>query len=522
MLRICIRYILFIFALLYSASFVLWSQQPDIAYWMNRSHLFYQDFMCPMTLFIGNIWINLTGHEAVTYRMLGWLLCMVSITYVYLSNQKREDWGRNLNCLSLGIVIFGGFTFQFYNPDSTTVLFLTLLAVYALKHKLNDFRELLLASFLTALAISCRFPNIVALVFVCIYMLLMNLEEYRYNKIWAFKNVALYTCSTFVIYYILLVCLCQRFDIWSMAKESLSATQSSAETSHSMSHLLMNNVFNSVAAWVEVSACVAYVLFLRMLGLSKSSPKWMQWLLPLGIFFLFWYPARVGIFETLWIGYFRTAAFAAAFFLLYKAKCSGGRQNWINAVFIICIALSASAGSDDTILKMYGVMMAFLPIPFCYFKKEFDVSPMVKSYTLGVVLAAMSGYLSPLSQNTTALCLPNNHLQYVSREAASIMHDRYNEYKQYCPNGKALFYGGLLPHRMYQITSIEMPYFCGYWQSVENSEEVAKLIECLKKDPSQMLFVYDKSECAGFEQALCGVGYHLSFESESTKIYRHI
>ena len=194
-------YLLILTGLVYTLSFFLWTNLDDCYYWYNSVQIPEGDPMESLSLWIGRVWRIVTGDDVFTFRLLGWVMGLTSISIPYFTLLSRQQAKDNLWALGLGLIFMSSMTQGMYTPDSPTILLLVSIATFVLKKGYEGYRNIVILAGLSALCTVCRFPNILCILFFALYMLVDG-----YIKKQMLKNVklsAVYVVISMVLWYII-------------------------------------------------------------------------------------------------------------------------------------------------------------------------------------------------------------------------------------------------------------------------------------------------------------------------------
>jgi hypothetical protein len=183
--RYILSYGLLIAALAYTLWFVFagFGNHQDPLYWLYKYETLQGGWMATGTLLTGGLFVRLFGARLLVLRLLGWLCVVSAIAIPYCCLLNKEQRRSNLHCLALTYVFMGYGAFQEFSPGTLSVLLLSLLWVSAEKSPITNHQSQILTAILLGLAVSVRFPNILAL--------LVLIPLWKKRSLWNIPTAAL-------------------------------------------------------------------------------------------------------------------------------------------------------------------------------------------------------------------------------------------------------------------------------------------------------------------------------------------
>ena len=163
------RYILSIIALVLAFAYTLWfvfagfGNHQDPLYWLYKYEHLEGGWMAIGTLLTGGVVVRLFGAQLLPLRLFGWLCTVAAIALPYCCLLDKQQRRENLHWLALTFLLMGYGAFQEFSPGTLSVLLLSALWVTSVKSQITNYKLQILTPILLGIAVSVRFPNILAL-----------------------------------------------------------------------------------------------------------------------------------------------------------------------------------------------------------------------------------------------------------------------------------------------------------------------------------------------------------------------
>ena len=514
-------YLLLVIALFYSISFNLWTNLDDPYYWYNGALHYADDYMSILSLWLGNVWRTITGDNVFTYRLLGWLMGMASILIPYCQLQDREGRLRNLFWLALGVVFMGPYTQGMYTPDSSTVLCLVILAVWILKGRTETWRNLSFLALVTAISIAVRFPNLLILPALVLFILLQGWKKGQVLQ--TIRKSAVYTLISILLYYIIVVLISSRLDILAFAKESIEHVTTTGGGSHGIVALLMMYWWSFLDTfWITSSVLGGYLLTRHFI---KQSGFTILWVIG-GILTLYLsihhFKNSVGLFS-----------FISILLILNLIFQKGNERKQLSFLFVALLGFIACAGSNTGLMKIYPYYAALSPFVFICYKSHITKDLFNKAVITLALFFSVSGSLNGIMQwhknesenyavNITAYNHYSDFNHYTglfTEETFNRLHAQMELYEKYGCKDHTIFYGRPECHEMYALSNSNPLYFVSFYMEADETMKLDKVFDTMAADNQLVVFDYTKSE--QMKKRMKEQGYRHTYEDNQLSIYTH-
>ena len=151
-------------ALAYTLCFVFagFGNHQDPLYWLYKYTTLEGGWMATGTLLTGGVLVRLFGAQLLPLRLAGWLCVVTAVALPYCCLQSKEQRQTNLLWLAITYLFMGYGAFQEFSPGTLSVLLLSALWVSVSKSNIKHHTSYI-AAILFGIAVSVRFPNILAL-----------------------------------------------------------------------------------------------------------------------------------------------------------------------------------------------------------------------------------------------------------------------------------------------------------------------------------------------------------------------
>ena len=466
--RYILSYGLLIAALAYTLWFVFagFGNHQDPLYWLYKYETLQGGWMATGTLLTGGLFVRLFGARLLVLRLLGWLCVVSAIAIPYCCLLNKEQRRSNLHWLALTYVFMGYGAFQEFSPGTLSVLLLSLLWVSAEKSPITNHQSQILTAILLGIAVSVRFPNILALL-VLVFI-------WKKRSLWNIPIAALTAGMVYLLGYLFIT----------------PAAADAAMNSHDLISMLTKY-------WENGGKLVGYMLMgIGVLAIGK-------------------YPMSN-------VKYPIAKAFAIGALLAYFAWFTMKPLQWYNidltyliSAFCIVISLSrdleisktpnpltpnpltlgalilmiATLGTDTAWLKLFPAVLCLLPVAATQY------APQMKRY-LFIVLAVLS--IVVVTRMTTNSIGQSNltRVQTISTiapyQGIAIRHTEQARLEQYLADYDSLsnvqypisniLSLGQENHLMRAVTGCEAARFNEFWSNIYDSVYTAKYREIIRAE----------------------------------------
>lgn len=355
-------FILFI-ALLYSSSFIFWSYYKDPFYWFDIAD-HYDSFMTCFYLWIGNLWKSTIGSTLLSYRLLGWLISILSYSLPYVILLSKSERTRYFWWYIAGLLFLGHGTQGMFNPDSMTLLFHVVITLLLLRKRYTNFADIVLLALLSGLSISSRFPNIVILPIVSFFVIIDTVFQ-KTESIWnAFLHVILYLGMSSTITIVVTCIFCNDYNYLRLLLEAFSQEQISNSQHSGLVQFLGYYVSTFTQSMKVGLPIVGIVAILFIIG-NKAKNVFFYLISFLSIFCI----ALKGdvVFNEI-LGWKVVYSIFVISLLIYW--CKNDKVKMTRVLLIVMIGLANTAGSDTGLMKMHPYISAFAPFAFIFIQPK--------------------------------------------------------------------------------------------------------------------------------------------------------
>ena len=488
-MKTSIKVFLLIISLLFSFSLIFWGVTGDTFYWLNRTHFYQEEPFTALTIWIIKIWVNLTQNSLLSLRILGWITCIIAICIPYFSLLKKTEYAKNLHFLSIGIILFATGTFKLFNPDTTTVLCLSLIFTLFIKYQKKQSKVIVLfLGIIIGFSIAFRFPNIVVLPFVVTVLFFYNhtiLEE-RISK--TIAQCLLIVFVSLIVYYIIISFLCNTDNIFYFLLNKIKNPTEGAAT-HSLSNILKtykNSFINQVG--IIFTELIIILLIKRILPTRKTYSLIIQCLIFLLSLFIV---TKVAI---------NIFALSAILLLLYSSVNSTDKKLQINICFIITLSFVGIAGSDTGIAKIYPFMAVIMPVFLVRYTQNNNLSTFKKGiFITFLIYTVIQNIISVLQYKSTVDYSTMKYI-HVSKSDAIFWNKALNDIKVY-PQDNIIFYG-VSGHAFYTITQTTPIYNYSFWMYKNDEDELNRIFDKIKNRQNCLLVDFRKNDSDFFKNKI--------------------
>ena len=155
--------------LLFALAWTVWylfagfGNPMDPHYWLYKYSTLKGGWLSAGTILTGGMIVRLFGVELLPLRIAGWVCVAAAIALPYCILLTREQRRANIHWLALAYLLMQYGAFQEFSPGTLSVLLLSLLWVTSVKSQIINYKLQILTAILLGIAVSVRFPNILAL-----------------------------------------------------------------------------------------------------------------------------------------------------------------------------------------------------------------------------------------------------------------------------------------------------------------------------------------------------------------------
>lgn len=424
-------------------------------------------------LFLLKNWTNIVGFNILSANILAWILAMGSLLIPYYFLQSTIERKANINYLTIGILFTGCFTYNLYNPDAPTLFLTSCLATVILYNIENvKCKTIMLIGVLIALLISVRFPNIVVLPMICLFLTLAG--NNTRSKI---KNIVV-CCLTSAITYIGIICLLSgRIDFYGYFSTAITEGLQLSDDAHGFYTLFHSYVFSLIPMIWKTGTLFSIFLFSYIVKLYR---KWYYGLI-VSLLLIFVLHKLGGI---NYVNGFREMFGGCVILILFH-------YSWIHRkdkielmrYFILFLLMFVGvAGSDTGLMKIYHFsVVVFLIITLrerilSKYKNE------CKFLLLPTLMFSIFSFYSPFFENKKyeVFSKINNVTQFMSSEEEKKIKEAAMAIKAVKKTEKLIIYGSKA-HVIYSMFNIKLPYLMPFYMKAEDTKQIELAIRNAKK-----------------------------------------
>lgn len=508
-MRTLIKFFAVIFSIIFSFSLIFYGVTGDTFYWLNRPDFFKEEPFTVLTIWLTKIWINNTEKSVLSFRVLGWITCLISIFIPYFSLLKRNEYIKYLHYLAFGIILFATGTFKLFNPDTTTVLCLSIIFTLLIKYYIRpNFLFIIIIGIVIGLSIAFRFPNIVLLPILCLLIFTYNyyiLKE-RYLKISALLVVTIIISIS--IYLLIIKYLCDSNDVISLITYKLQNPTEGVK-SHNISSIINNYKLSFVYQMGFISTVFIGIYIIR--HIYNIMKKTNIALLFLCIIFLY------GLWNIVNIN---TDIFALSA-ILFACYITLNKKDNLNLIIFSCTLTSLSlvgiAGSDTGLSKIYPFISITMPILLVYYSKNNNITLLNKGLFITFIIFTIAQKTYSALQNKDIVEYYPLHEIKVSQNNAEYWKNIMNDINKY-RNDNIVFYG-VHGHALYTISNAKPIYTYSFWMYKDDEQELYRMFNSIKNQKTCLLVDLNKEKSSFFDMSINNLNMKLVKSTNKYDIY---
>lgn len=510
---------IFVLAIIYSMSFLLWNINIDAFFWYEVVDFYSKGTMNTLSEWLGYEWKAVFPDNIFYFKLLGWLLNISSIFIIYMVFQERKLWGKNLNYLSAGIVFLGYWTQCLYNSDSLSIFLMTIALAIIVKAKEFNLGTYLLLSVVSGCLISARFPN---LLFIFVSSIYCSVFIYQRKGRLFFNDLLLIflylICSVFIYVGVQILILGTDTNFLPfIGKISVNKHDTGGgyiDFSHDILSLATVYIESIRVMILNVFALIG-VYSLTLYVYKRYRESWIVYgissLMVIAVLCCYdLYRDEVQGWRIVFGGIFVALMLLAVF----QKKTSLSLT-----LFILISGLICAAGSDLGLLKattFYGVMS-----PYCLllFKKEFDEQRVLRFYVVSLMMYSVLFYYSFFLKHQKyqrfsdipecALFMSEGEYKYINA--------KINDIKSNSLPNKVII-RGYNCYMLYAVSQNCPLYRFSYWQMPEDKYEMKVMIDKLLLDPE--ITILDFYQTDSFKDYAESRGVECVKDLERARVYR--
>lgn len=473
------KYILSSLLLIAALAWTLWfvfagfGNPQDPLYWLYKYEHLEGGWMVAGTLLAGGGIVHLFGAQLLPLRLAGWLCVVGAIAIPYCCLLSKEQRRENIHWLALTYLPMGYGAFQEFSPGTLTVLLLSLLWVCVewYRRSGNGLWPVVCAGIVTGLAVTVRFPNILALPLALLALhsgqAIIARHETRYRL--TLTIAALITAG--VVY---------GLSLWLVTPAATDTAMSSHEMRAMLLKLWQHGGQLAGYLFIAFGAIKAYSLTLAPQGEGKNNKPAIinhKSAIALGcaVGLLLVYFIAYTMRPTQWYNTDLTY-FISAFCLVLALTSNSLTANPLN--YGAAILIVATLGTDTAWLKLFPAVLCLLPVAGV----QYEQATRRYLWSLLMVVAIMVavrfstnsvGKTNLLATETRTLVAPYEHIAITEAEQERL--EQYKaDYDSLSSNPLTVIALGQDNHLIRAVTGCEAARYNEFWSNIFDSVYTAK------------------------------------------------
>lgn len=146
----------------------------------------------------------LIGNHLILWRLINALVLLFSFLLIYLIISKKAKHKNARTLFSFFIFIFTPMNYNIIGYDSFTILFTSIIIFFLFSFELTNKKNILVLSFLMALSMLIRIPNIIIIPLMYIYFHAVR-NKYQWSNSKMHQNYIVTVLFTLIIYFLYLL-----------------------------------------------------------------------------------------------------------------------------------------------------------------------------------------------------------------------------------------------------------------------------------------------------------------------------
>ena len=436
-----------------------------------------------LTLLIGKGWTSLFGDSLISFRVLNWIMLILSILLPFIilipSNSQREY----LKYVSITIILMTILNDNVFGGDVCTVLFLALSASLIIKfYQSSKLYHLILYSLSSTFLILARFPNILIVgAFIVVFSIIEYYKNYpilqkRKVIINSLKKLSIYFAVSISCYGLIIMLV---YGSFSEFASKLGFSIMNIEESHTIITMLKMYVKDFVKLFQYVSVCFLIFLIVNVRLNFNLIIKMILTILAYVCLILF-LKVEIGIENYNWnISLFYSAIVISV--LVYYSFLYIQKKEYIKLVFISFILIYAIIpvlGSTTGLLKLSPFLLSFLPVILAS-NKSGVIKDSNLSYLFGVVLLFVIYTKMMIVYEDSKITnlryeLKTERINHIKTTNVNVefIEDVLKEFEEINNDNKSVLFFGKVSHIFYYLTRTKPLYQNSFWMSPYNISEI--------------------------------------------------
>ena len=502
----------FMLSVLVSLSFYLWGVTlTDNYFWMYSCKEAEEMVMCLLSLVGMKAWFSAFGFTLLSQRILAWGLNLLTLLIPYFGLLKRNERSKYVYYLCGALVVMGPGIAKCCTPDNFTSVLLSIAIVLFVKMLDNKrFLWLVALSVATALLIAARFPNVVVVPLIALFMLFLGDE----SKVCRWKYALGYVVLSLVLYWGVMTLLLGETNCFSLLADSFAKETGNVNGRHTMVGLLLRyckSILLAMIALVGIAiACSANKrLFAQKQKLGIAVGILLGTVLCYGIL------GRIGEKFHSWPVCVAPLVSLPLFYVAYKAYRKKEYRMACLCLFLGMVIYVPSAGSDTGFQKSLMIACGILPVAAVCVRKTVKQMTNVKLALAVMIVTSLLMYNDGICANNSmssdaklqGVLLPKWQLES-NREIKQGL-------KPWFKMNHTVFYG-LEAHYWYFYTDSKPMYNPGFWMLQDEKVALGKAVDAVKNDKDAVLVDFTRSDKGSLQKQ----GLKLVADGDKFRVYK--
>lgn len=480
----------FVLSLLVSLSFYLWGVTlTDNYFWIYSCKEPEEMVMCLLSLLGMKAWFTVFGFTLLSERILAWGLNLLTVLILYGCLLRKEERSKYVYYLCGALVIVGPGIAKCCTPDNFTAVLMAMVIVsFVMMLKGKRIVGFGVLSVSTALLVAARFPNIVVVPFVGVFLLTMLKGRWLVRWQYALGYVAL----SLVLYWGVMTLLLGETNCIGQLADSFAKESGNSNGRHSMMGLILRYcksiLLSMIALGSIMAACYGNKRFFtrrRKLGLLVC--------VILGTVLCYGILGHIGEKFHSWPVCVAPLVSIPLFYVAYRAyhekKCETA---WL-CLFLGMIVYVPSAGSDTGFQKSLMIAGGILPMAVAQVRKSVRRMTNVKLGFAIMVVTSLLMYQDKFCSNSALSSDPKLRGVFLPEWELKANEEIKQGLKPWLRKDHTIFYG-LEAHYWYFYTDSKPLYNPGFWMLQNDWEALDKAVTALGGNQNAVLVDFTHSD----------------------------
>ena len=491
---------------LYEYSWGLWI--IDNYYWINSSKLWKETPMTILSLWSMNVWHDLFGQTLIANRMLAWVLNSMTVflaCWIFINKQQRKEYWYYL-CGAF--IILGPGIAKICTPECQSSLLVLLLIGCIWSYRCSDHKIvwLILLSTLTALVVAFRFPNIVSIPFIMVYLLMETIDRRKGVMV-----AVTYLILSLLLYWAIMAIAMDTTNVVGEISESFRHASEASNGRHSIIGLLLRYCKSILLSLI---ACMVIWGVWKSVDIMKNKQFIVRYVLPsfVGIIILYLIYNLADYAHHSWTVCLPSILAISLVYCAFKEWKWHNyyKTNWL--LFLTAMLFVPSAGSDTGFYKSIILTCAFAPYAISVTSQYVEKSKIAMTFIIVLITSMSFCNQRAYYHRYTTDIKPMRHILWEKWK----IEDREKLNKDIEPflrKGCTTFYG-IEAHYLYCATGNNIP--CNsFWMDKNDIKEINRITVASREHHQKVLIDLTKSDTCLFVSR----GLRLKAEEEQFNVY---